>query len=120
MIFPNLSLNVHADDFWIFRQRPHPTDPDRMFYDILTYELVPEGAEWPERAEHRQVAARGQVASARCSTRTRRTCPGVQAGMHSAGFPGLWIGRQELRIRHFHKVIDDYVYGPGGKPPGAP
>jgi phenylpropionate dioxygenase-like ring-hydroxylating dioxygenase large terminal subunit len=36
LIFPNLSLNVHADDFWIFRQRPHPTDPDRMFYDILT------------------------------------------------------------------------------------
>ncbi len=39
--------------------------------------------------------------------------PGVQAGMHSAAFEGLWIGSQELRIRHFHKVIDDYVYGPG-------
>ena len=45
--------------------------------------------------------------------------PGVQAGMHSTAFEGLWIGAQELRIRHFHKVIDDYVYGPGGKPPGA-
>jgi hypothetical protein len=40
--------------------------------------------------------------------------------MHSAGFNGLWLGRQELRIRHFHKVIDDYVYGPAGRPPGAP
>ena len=39
--------------------------------------------------------------------------PGVQAGMHSAAFKGLWIGAQELRIRHFHKVIDDYIYGPG-------
>jgi hypothetical protein len=38
--------------------------------------------------------------------------PNVQKGMKSSGFPGLWLGEQELRIRHFHKVIDDYVYGP--------
>jgi len=25
----------------------------------------------------------------------------------------LWLGRQELRIRHFHKVIDDYLFPPG-------
>jgi hypothetical protein len=31
--------------------------------------------------------------------------------MYSEGFPGLWIGEQELRIRHFHKVIDDYIQG---------
>jgi hypothetical protein len=23
------------------------------------------------------------------------------------------LGRQELRIRHFHKVIDDYLFPPG-------
>jgi hypothetical protein len=36
--------------------------------------------------------------------------PNVQVGMHSRGFRGLWLGRQELRIRHFHKVIDDYLF----------
>ncbi len=119
LIFPNLSLNVHADDFWIFRQRPHPTDPDKMFYDILTYELVPEGAEWPERAKPRKWL-HGDKSIGTVLDQDAANLPGVQAGMHSAGFPGLWIGRQELRIRHFHKVIDDYVYGPGGRPPGAP
>ncbi len=118
-IFPNLSLNVHADDFWIFRQRPHPTDPDRMFYDILTYDLVPEGSDWPERAQHRKWS-HGDKSIGTVLDQDAANLPGVQAGMHSAGFPGLWIGRQELRIRHFHKVIDDYVYGPGGRPPGAP
>jgi hypothetical protein len=39
--------------------------------------------------------------------------------MNSDAFKGLWIGSQELRIRHFHKVIDDYVYGPGKKPADA-
>jgi hypothetical protein len=38
--------------------------------------------------------------------------------MKSESFPGLWIGEQELRIRHFHKVLDDYIYGPGGKQAG--
>jgi len=30
--------------------------------------------------------------------------------MQSDFFEGLWIGDQELRIRHFHKVLDDYIY----------
>ena len=33
----------------------------------------------------------------------------VQAGMQSAGYPGLWLSDQELRLRHFHKTISDYV-----------
>jgi phenylpropionate dioxygenase-like ring-hydroxylating dioxygenase large terminal subunit len=119
LIFPNLSLNVHADDFWIFRQRPHPSDPDRMFYDIMTYELVPEGTEWPERVKHRKWQ-HGDKSIGMVLDQDAANLPGVQAGMHSAGFPGLWIGRQELRIRHFHKVLDDYIYGAAGRPRGAP
>jgi len=118
LIFPNVTLNVHADDLMLFRQRPHPTDPDRMFYDIWTFELVPEGHEWPERPKH-QHFKHGEKSIGLVLDQDAANLPGVQAGMHSAAFEGLWIGAQELRIRHFHKVIDDYVYGPGGKPPGA-
>lgn len=119
LIFPNLSLNVHADDFWIFRQRPHATDPDRMYYDILTFELVPDGQEWPERAEHKRFR-HGDKSIGLVLDQDAQNLPNVQAGMHSRGFEGCWVGSQELRVRHFHKVVDDYVYGRGGKPPGAP
>ena len=118
-IFPNLSLNVHADDFWIFRQRPHPTDPDKMLYDIMTYELVAEGKEWPGRATP-QRWRHGDKSIGLVLDQDAANLPGVQAGMHSQGFKGIWAGRQELRIRHFHKVIDDYIYGAGGRPAGAP
>lgn len=118
LIFPNVTLNVHADDLMLFRQRPHPTDPDKMFYDIWTFELVPEGHEWPARPKH-QHFKHGEKSIGLVLDQDAANLPGVQAGMHSAAFEGLWIGAQELRIRHFHKVIDDYVYGPGGKPPGA-
>ena len=118
LIFPNVTLNVHADDLMLFRQRPHPTDPDRMFYDIWTLELVPDGKERPERPKH-QHFRHGEKSIGLVLDQDAANLPGVQAGMHSAAFEGLWIGSQELRIRHFHKVIDDFVYGPGGKPPGA-
>lgn len=118
LIFPNVTLNVHADDLMLFRQRPHPTDPDRMFYDIWTFELVPEGREWPARPRHQQFK-HGEKSIGLVLDQDAANLPGVQAGMHSTAFEGLWLGAQELRIRHFHKVIDDYVYGPGGKPPGA-
>jgi len=118
LIFPNVSLNVHADDLMLFRQRPHATDPDRMYYDIWTFELVPDGKPWPERPRH-QHFRHGDKSIGLVLDQDAANLPGVQQGMHSAAFPGLWLGSQELRIRHFHKVIDDYVYGPGGKPPGA-
>jgi phenylpropionate dioxygenase-like ring-hydroxylating dioxygenase large terminal subunit len=111
-IFPNLSLNLHADDFWIFRQRPHATDPNKMYYDIWTYELVPDGHEWPQRAKH-QVWKHGEKSIGLVLDQDAANLPNVQAGMHSRGFRGLWLGRQELRIRHFHKVIDDYLFPPG-------
>ena len=111
-IFPNLSLNLHADDFWVFRQRPHATDPNKMFYDIWTYELVPQGQPWPQRAKH-QAWKHGDKSIGLVLDQDAANLPNVQAGMHSSGFRGLWLGSQELRIRHFHKVIDDYLFPKG-------
>lgn len=111
MIFPNVTLNTHADDLMLFRQRPHPTDPDKMFYDIWVFELVPEGEPWPERPKHRHLK-HGERTIGQVLDQDAFNLPTVQKGMHSSGFKGLWLSDQELRIRHFHKVIDDYVYGP--------
>ena len=117
MIFPNVSLNVHADDIMMFRQRPHATDPNKMYYDIWMFALVPEGEPWPERPAHKRFK-HGDKSIGQVLDQDAFNLPTVQAGMHSDAFPGLWIGDQEMRIRHFHKVIDDYIYGPEGKKPG--
>ena len=117
MIFPNVALNAHADDLMLFRQRPHPTDPNKMFYDIWMFERVPEGEEWPQRPRLQRFR-HGERSIGQVLDQDAFNLPLVQKGMHSSAFKGLWIGDQELRIRHFHKVIDDYVYGPGGKTEG--
>ena len=73
-IFPNLSLNVHADDFWVFRQRPHATDPNKMYYDIWTYELVPQGQEWPAACQAPDAGSTATNPSGWCSIRTPPIC----------------------------------------------
>lgn len=108
LIFPNITLNVHADDLMLFRQRPHPTDPDKMFFDLQNFRLLKKDEERPQRPQHRQFR-HGEKSLGLVLDQDAYNLPGVQAGMHSAGFQGLWLGDQELRIRHFHKVIDDYV-----------
>ena len=112
-IFPNVQVNTHADDLMLFRQRPHPTNPDKMFYDVWVLELIPDGHEWPERPRHTDFKF-GDKSIGLVLDQDAANLPGVQEGMHSAGIDGLWIGAQELRIRHFHKVLEDYLYGPAG------
>ena len=118
MIFPNITMNIHADDLMMFRQRPHPTDPNKCYFDIWTFDLIPDGEDWPERPRH-ATHKHGEKSIGMVLDQDAENLPGVQAGMNSAGYRGLWLGNQELRIRHFHKTIDDYIYGPEGKPDGA-
>ena len=115
-IFPNVSLNVHADDVMMFRMRPHATDPNKMLYDIWMFELVPEGEEWPERPKHKRFG-HGDRTIGQVLDQDAFNLPTVQKGMQSDAFPGLWIGDQELRIRAFHKALSDYLY-PRGQQPG--
>ena len=32
-----------------------------------------------------------------------------QRGLNSDGFRGMYLGEQELRLRHFHQVLDQYL-----------
>ena len=109
LIFPNITMNIHANSVMIFRQRPHPTDPNKMFWDLQNYMLMPEGAPAPERPEHRQFK-HGEESLGEVLDQDASNLPMVQKGMNSRGFRGLWISKQELRVRHLHKVVDDYLH----------
>jgi len=111
-IFPNITLNISADHFWFFRHAPHPTDPGRMYWEYQTYVRLPAGVDPPPRpdridcvfgdgTERKLHLALQQDAAA---------APPVQAGMRSRGYPGLYLAHQERRIRHFHRVLDEYLF----------
>jgi len=109
LIFPNITFNTHCNSVMVFRQRPHPSDPNKMFYDVQNYSTIPKGQERPQRPPHRQWK-HGEDSLGEVLDQDAENLPMIQKGMNSEGFRGLWIGDQELRIRHFHKTIDDYLH----------
>jgi phenylpropionate dioxygenase-like ring-hydroxylating dioxygenase large terminal subunit len=117
MIFPNITMNVHADDMMMFRQRPHPDDPNKMYFDYYFYEL-PDNEFDPEtyrRPVHKNYK-NGEISLGLVINQDAYNLPFVQAGMNSSAYEGLWIGNQELRIRHFHETIEAYIKGKVSKP----
>ena len=44
LIFPNVTFNTHADDLMLFRHRPHPTDPNKCYWDKFTFHRQPSGS----------------------------------------------------------------------------
>ena len=129
LIFPNITLNIYPESMMLFRQRPHPTDPNKCFFDLQNYVMQPDAnipgvterqrrigggkmvelPETPERPLHRQFK-HGEESLGLVLDQDAYNLPNVQIGMNSAGYDGLWLGSQELRIRHFHATIDDYVF----------
>lgn len=108
-IFPNITLNVHADRVMIFRQRPHLSDPDKMVFDIWNLARTPAGETPPARAPHQELV-HGKDSLGLVVDQDAFNLPRVQRGMHSKGFnKGLWLPFQERRIRHFHKTLESYT-----------
>jgi hypothetical protein len=111
MLFPNITFNISAGHFWLFRHRPHPDDPNRMFWDFQEYRRVPRDgarpprpahvhARWGDGHEHKLHLALIQDGDA---------APPQQRGLRSRGFKGLHLAHQERRIRHFHDVLMRYL-----------
>jgi phenylpropionate dioxygenase-like ring-hydroxylating dioxygenase large terminal subunit len=107
-IFPNITLNIFAEWALFFRQRPHESDPNKMYYDVQFYNVVPKGQPRPPLPDHDHFK-HGEKSLGLVLDQDSVNLPHVQKGMNSEAFEGLWISHQERRIRHMHKTLMDYV-----------
>ena len=82
-----------------------------MYYDLQNYVRLPEGAEWPPRPAHTE-HKHGEISIGLTLDQDSYNLPRVQKGLNSRAYKGLLINYRERRIRHMHKTIDDYLYGP--------
>lgn len=112
-VFPNVTFNIFGRSAWVFRHRPHPSDPDRMYFDFWNLVRLP-NADVP-RPEHRFHVNRDDLlldvvgGGGELLAQDTFNLPRIQRGMHSSGFRGLHLGDQEIRIRHFHSVLDRFI-----------
>jgi len=113
-IFPNITLNIHARGFWLFRHRPHETDPNRMIFDFWNMIWV-RGIDVPRPEHIRDRAERFSIADATPGgdvlDEDMANLPQIQAGMRSRSFENLVLSNSERRIRHFHDTLMRTIEG---------
>ncbi len=116
-VFPNVVFNTFAEGMNVFRHRPHATDPNKMYYDLLLLAHIPAEQEivfthkqFEEPVSYEEVF---EVPQPKIITDVMQqdadNLKYVQAGLSSEGFKGMYLGDQELRVRHFHNTIDEYM-----------
>ncbi len=126
-IFPNVQLGCHPEGVFLMRFLPHPTDPERFFYDTMTlfrpaddpdysapaWMGIPEGMDTSgtvrPATEHFAVGEDGNLGQV--LSQDAALLPIVQAGVRSRSFKGQIWGEQEQRLRHFNTELDAYLKG---------
>lgn len=130
-VFPNVTFNLFGEQMWMFRHRPHPTDPNKMYFDRMIFNRVPTGAvsasanagavdmfvelgdtKVEGRPGH-QFYRYGEKSSGLLLDQDASCLAGVQKGLHSRGMKGFWISHHERRIRNFHYWWEQYMAGEG-------
>ena len=112
-IFPNVTFNTHSLFVWVFVHRPHPEDPNKMLFDFTSLLNTP-SQEVPRPEKMLLRTADGDTLAGRCEggdlmDEDLYNLPRIQAGMRSAAFRGLHLGTQEIRIRHHHATLMQYL-----------
>ncbi|MEM7410543.1 MAG: aromatic ring-hydroxylating dioxygenase subunit alpha [Myxococcota bacterium] len=114
-VFPNVTFNTHSMFTWVFTHRPHPEDPNKMYFDFWSLLRAPaQDLPRPEKRLYR--TADGDTLAGECEggdllDEDLYNLPRIQAGMRSKAFESLHLGEQEIRIRHFHRTLERYLEG---------
>ncbi|MGE0666972.1 MAG: SRPBCC family protein [Sphingomonadales bacterium] len=130
-LFPNIIMTIKPEELWVMRPRPHPTDPDKCYFDKWTLRIdVPADtarglslvgdpkmpALDPAERPDREVFTQEDVIAGRHSMTITidqdiHYLRDMQAGMHSRGFSRAWLNEDEARVQHFHDWLDMWLEG---------
>ena len=120
--FPGTTITSSAEASIVFRYRPHASDPNFCYYDFLITAHNPPGT--PERDvehtsfKHNELPDYGKAFDgtfdpfmANVLSQDGSNMETMQQGTASDGFRGMILGEQEVRLRHFHQMIDRCLMG---------
>ena len=126
-VFPNVQIGMHPEGVFLMRFMPHPTDPEKFFYDTMTlvrpvndpdYTVpgwmgLPEGTDTTGdfRPDTEYVGVGEPANLGLVLDQDSELLPVVQKGIRSRGFDGAMLSEQEQRLRHFHTELDRYISG---------
>ena len=126
VMFPNVTISFLPDNLIFFRSEPHPDDPEKCFFDLWCMAFPVAGQDTVEsimagprpltevaECEHRDFdGGRGiPELAGQIVYQDMELAEGMQAGMHSRGYTDAYLPAQEMRVRFFHEVLNDWIEG---------
>lgn len=120
-LFPNFAVSIWADGFHFLRARPHATDPEQCVFDNWWYASQPESDTAPistmvglvdhDAEVAHEVFEVGEKSMGKTIDEDIEVFVRQQTGFRSRGFKGVYLSKQESRVRRYHELIDDYIEG---------
>jgi phenylpropionate dioxygenase-like ring-hydroxylating dioxygenase large terminal subunit len=120
-LFPNFAVSVWSDGFHFLRARPHPDDPNQCLFDNWWYSSPAQIKSGMPSRRMGNVDTEEDVPVTFVDITKESMGPAIeedvavfvqqQKGFRSRGFHGVYLSKQEERIRRYHELIDDYIDG---------
>jgi phenylpropionate dioxygenase-like ring-hydroxylating dioxygenase large terminal subunit len=112
-VFPTMVILVEKSCLLGYRMLPDAEDPNRCTFEMFSLEHFAPGevprTQWQVFEQWQDHDAWGELPS-----QDLQNIGAIHAGMHSAGFDGLWLNTaQEMSIRNEHAIADRYLFGLG-------
>ena len=124
VVFPNVTLSVLPDDVIFFRTEPHPDNPEKCTFDLWHMVFPVEGVtnvetmHGPRKVEdaayERRAFDRGRGVPemhGQIVFQDLSLAEGQQRGWRSQGYEDAYLSSQEVRVRRWHEVLNDYLEG---------
>ena len=120
-LFPNSVITVGPDGVQLLRPRPHPSDPNKCFFDhwwfvpqIEGRDFTPSpagGPDLPVADAPLELVKYGEKSLGVTADQDLSISAAQQKGLHSSGVRGFYLCHQERRVQRFHEVLNDYLSG---------
>jgi phenylpropionate dioxygenase-like ring-hydroxylating dioxygenase large terminal subunit len=122
-LFPNLTLTGTPEGLHVFRTEPDADDPNWSTFDY--WYLAPEiegasevatlyGMRPYAEAEHETGSFndyQAEIPQGDFLSQDLSLAVTQQRGLRSMAYQDAYLSEQEVRVRHFHEVINDYIEG---------
>lgn len=113
LIFPNLFMTIRAGEATAIIATPHPGgDPNRCVWQTTFYQWLPPAERAAARVAPVEIAEGDHFPYFLALEQDYHQMQRQQEGLRNAGLTEMALTRQEVRLAHFHSVLDAWLDRP--------
>ncbi|RZJ97717.1 MAG: aromatic ring-hydroxylating dioxygenase subunit alpha [Novosphingobium sp.] len=110
LVFPNLFMTIRAGEATVILSTPHPDgDPGRCHWLVQNLMWLPPDERAAKREPLREVPEGEHVPYFLALEQDWEMMQRQQRGLRNAGLDHMALTRQEVRLAHYHSVLDGWV-----------